>query len=220
MPWRRMPPQIARPSAQPIAISTRDKRDQRQAHVEDRIMIERDRQQHRRQDADRDPDHAHRQQRQHPFIGPQRRHEQLAEIARPHLFEKRDRQAELAAEQQIPQHHGGEQYAEGLRDIAGVLGQELAHEPPDQHLQGRPVQQLQRARPRTAQDVQIAQQHRPDAGRRKACLAEPVHRAMFASSIHRGVRFKLRGRRLPAGRRGPLCDAADRACCGSRCPGE
>ena len=80
-------------------------------------MIERYRQQRRRQDAEQDADHAHRQERQDPLIGPQRGDKEMAEIARPHLLEKRHRQAELATEQHIPQHDRGEQYPESAEDV-------------------------------------------------------------------------------------------------------
>ena len=44
---------------------------------------------------------------------PQRRHHQVAEVARVHFLEERNRETELAAEQNIPQQHRADEDAAG-----------------------------------------------------------------------------------------------------------
>jgi len=64
-------------------------RDQRQAKAENRVMVKRNCEERRRHDADGDTHEAHENERDHPFVRPQRRREEMAQIARPHLLEKR-----------------------------------------------------------------------------------------------------------------------------------
>ena len=128
---------------------------------------ERDRQQRHRHHADREPHQAHDHQRGDELDRPQRRHHQVAEIARPHLLEERDREAELAAKQDVPQQHRADEGAAGAREEAGVLRRLQLQEAPHQHLHGRPVDEVEEARPRRAQQVPIAQHHGGDAARRK-----------------------------------------------------
>src|SRR4030095_1006069 len=61
-----------------------------------------------------EPDQAHDHQRQQELERRQRAHHQVAEIARPHLLEKRHREAELATEQDVPQDDRADQRAAGL----------------------------------------------------------------------------------------------------------
>ena len=110
--------------------------------------------------------------------GAQRRDHQVAEVARVHLFEERDREAELPAEQDVPQQHGADQHAARLREQARLLRQIGLQEAPHQHLHGRPVDQLGQARPRRAQQIPIAQHHRGDAARRERRMR--ARRALIA----------------------------------------
>ena len=114
-------------------------------------------------------------------VGAQRRDQQVAEIARIHLLEERNREAELSAKQDVPQHHGADQHAAGAGIEARLLGEIGLQETPHQHLHGRPVDQLDQARERRAQQVPIAQHHRGDAARGETRSAARVHRAASRS---------------------------------------
>jgi hypothetical protein len=92
-----------------------------------------------------------------------RAHHQVAEIARPHLLEKRNREAELAAEQDVPQDYRADQRAAGTRKEAVVLRNVALQKAPGDDLQRRPVDQLQKPRPRRHQEIPVAQHHRLDA---------------------------------------------------------
>src|SRR6201996_9079402 len=92
----------------------------------------------------------------------------MAEITCPHLLEERHRDAELSAEQNVPQQHRRDQYAESARDPRRVRAQELAHEAPKHHLDGRPVDELEGAWPGAAQQINVAEQHGVDPARREA----------------------------------------------------
>ena len=83
-------------------------------------------------------------------VGAQRRDQQVAEVARVHLLEERDREAELSAEQDVPQQHGADEDAAGLREEARLLGDVGLQEAPHQHLHRRPVDQLDQPRRRTS----------------------------------------------------------------------
>ena len=56
-------------------------------------------------------DQAHGDQRGDQLARPQRAHHQVAEVARPDLLEERDREAELAAHQDVPQQHRADEQA-------------------------------------------------------------------------------------------------------------
>ncbi len=157
-----------KPDAPAHADQEREEGDERQAEREQRIVIKRDREQHRRDDTDQDAHHAHGDERDDPFVGPQRADEELAQIARPQFLEKRHRNAELAPDEHVPQEHGAQEHAAGARDIGAVAHQEPARETPQDHLHHRPVDEVQGARPRGRQEIDIAQQHRCDPRRREA----------------------------------------------------
>ena len=94
---------------------------EREAEAAEIEAEERDRQQRHRHHADREPDDAHDHQRGDELDRPQRAHHQVAHVARPHLLQERDREAELAAEQDVPQQHRADEGAAGLREEAGIL---------------------------------------------------------------------------------------------------
>ncbi len=145
--------------------------DQRQPDAVKIEMEQEYRQQRHRNDADREPDQAHHHQRDQKLDRLERAHHQVAEIARPHLFEKRDRKAELAAKQDVPQDHCADQGAAGAREKPGILGDVGLQKAPGDDLQCRPIEQFQQARPRRQQKIPVAQDHRVDAMRRDP----PVH---------------------------------------------
>ena len=74
------------------------------------------REQRHRDHADRKPHDAHDHQRGDELDRPQRRHHEVAEIARVHLLQERNREAELAAEQDVPQQHRADEHAAGARE--------------------------------------------------------------------------------------------------------
>ena len=57
---------------------------------------------------------------------PERRHHQVAEIARPHLFQERDREADLAAKENVPEQHRADEGAAGLREHARLARRDRA----------------------------------------------------------------------------------------------
>ena len=151
-----------------------EERDQRQPDREEIEIEEEQRQQRHRDDADREPDQAHDHQRDQEFDRLQRAHHQVAEIARPHLLEKRDRKAELAAEQDVPQDHRADQRAAGARKEPGVLRDVALQKAPGDDLQRRPIDQLQQPRPGRHQEIPVAQHHRLDAMRRNAAMRRAI----------------------------------------------
>ena len=96
---------------------------------------------------------------------PQRAHHQIADIARPHFLEKRDRKSKLAAEQDVPQQHRADKGAAGAREEAGIVGDVILQEAPGHHLHRRPIDEVEQPRPRRAQQIPVAQHHRADAPR-------------------------------------------------------
>ena len=114
-PFRSTSPETKIPTAQLVSIRFDEERRQREAERPQVEAEERDREQRHRHHADREADDAHHHQRRDEFGGPQRRDHQVAEVARPHLLEKRDREPELAAEQDVPQHHRADQHTAGTR---------------------------------------------------------------------------------------------------------
>ena len=148
------------------------------------------------------PDDAHDHQRGDELGRPQRAHHQVAEVARVHLLEERDREAELAAEQDVPQHHRADEGAGGAREEAGVLRHVDLQEAPHQHLHRRPVDQVEHARPgRAAADTSgAAPSRRRGAARTRhvaggldalicaASRASPVPRAMSRNTSSRLLR--------------------------------
>ena len=146
------------------------------------------------------PDDALDHQRRDELGRAQRAHHQVAEVAGVHLLEERDREAELAAEQDVPQHHRADEGAGGLREEAGVLRDVELQEAPHQHLHRRPVDQVEHARPGRAEQIPVAQHHRADAARRErdmggrlhahcaASRASPVPRAMSRNTSSRLLR--------------------------------
>ena len=156
-----------------------EKRDQRQS---DAVEIEAEQeycQQRHWNDSDREPDQAHDHQRDQKLDRLQRAHHQVAEIARPHLFEKRNRKSELAAKQDVPENHRSNKGAAGTREEPGILRDVSLQKPPGDDLQRRPVQQFQEPRPRRQKQVPVAQDHGADPVRRDIeMLGERPHGAV------------------------------------------
>jgi two-component system cell cycle sensor histidine kinase PleC len=135
---------------------------QGQAHPEDREVIERDRQHHGRQHADQRTDQRHDEERDDMLGRRQRAAIEIGEIPGPELFQERKREAELAAEQYVPQHHARQQHAERTREKRAVLIQEGREEAPDDHLHGRPIGHLDQARPGAPEHIEMPEAHRAD----------------------------------------------------------
>src|SRR4030095_5901346 len=72
--------------------------------AEDEIGGERD-----RDHAHRETDHAPKTERGDEFERPQRADEEIAEIARPHLFDEGRREADLGTEQNVPEQNRADQ---------------------------------------------------------------------------------------------------------------
>ena len=155
------------PTAQLVRIEIQKERRQREAEAVDVEPEERDREKRHRHHADREPDDAHDHQRADEFDRAQRADHQVAEIARPHLFQKRDREAELAAKQDVPHQHGADEHAARAREEPRILRDVELQKSPHQQLHRRPVDQLQQPRSRTsaADTDSAAPSPRPDAER-------------------------------------------------------
>ena len=152
--------------------------DQRKSDAVEIEVEEDHRQQRHWNDADREPDQAHDHQRDQKLDRLQRAHHQVAEIARPHLLEKRDGKAELSAKQDVPQDHRADQRAAGAREKPGILRDVSLQKSPGDDLQRRPIQQFQEPRPRRHQQIPVAQDHRVDPVRRDTPdQDEPAHGA-------------------------------------------
>src|SRR3984893_12564621 len=116
---------------------------------------------------DREPNEAHDHQRDDELHGAQRSDHHVAQIARPHFLQERNGEAELAAKQDIPHEHGGDEDSARPREESGILRKVELQESPHEQLNGRPVDQFQEARPGRAQEIEIAQDHRRDTMRRQ-----------------------------------------------------
>ncbi len=133
-----------------------------------------------REDCDRhQPDQhahdAHHHQRRDQLRGPERRHHQVAEVARPHLFQERDGEADLPAEKDVPEEHRADEGAARLRRHGCAIHQVELQEPPHHHLHRRPVDQVDDARPGIAEQVPVAQHHRADAAKRYGVIGGVAH---------------------------------------------
>ena len=142
---------------------------------------EHDREQRDRDRTDRQPDDAHGHQRDDEFGRPQRAHHQVAHVAGVQLFEERDRKAKLPPEQDVPQDHGGNEGARGLRKEIGMLRDVELKEAPHQHLHHRPVHQIEDARPGRFDHVPVPQHDRADAPRRECDVFGRLHAHCAAS---------------------------------------
>lgn len=80
----------------------------------------------------------------------------MSEVARPHLFKKRNRIPHLAAEQNIPKQHRGNEHTTGFGHPGGIGQQMLCDEAPKDKLEHWPVYELQHPRPRPNEKVHIA----------------------------------------------------------------
>ena len=120
-------------------------------------------------DADQDAHQADQEVGDHQLAGPQGADEQVAEVAGVHLLEEAHGDAELAAKQRVPEEDRGQEHAGRLRHPARLADQELGDEAPQDHLHGRPIDQVQQARPGAEQQIGVPVEHRPDAaqGRRE-----------------------------------------------------
>ena len=140
-----------------------------------------DRQNRHGNHADDKAHEAHRHQRHQEFAGAQRAHQQIGEIARPHLLKEREGEALLRAQQNVPQQHRADQRAgqlAGETPRAAGGGKIALEKAPGQHLHHRPIGHLDETRPGRAQQIGVAQHHRADAGEGKtahetAPLARP-----------------------------------------------
>ena len=159
--------------------------------------------------------------------GRKRARQQIAEIARPHLLDEGGGKTDLGAEQNVPEQNAADQHAGTLRDRACRAGKIFLQEAPSQHLQERPVDQLDEPDARASQQIGIAQHKRADAARRsEQSRLRQQHRLRAAMSWRRhpsaGLLLKhLLARALIAnvvfGRgRAPRRETPPRACRGHR----
>ena len=113
-PFRSTSPDTKMPTAQPVSIRLAKNAASAKPSAHRLKPKKADRQQRDRHHADRKADDAHDHQGGDELGGAQRRDQQVAEIARIHLLEERDRESELSAEQDVPQQHRADQDAAGL----------------------------------------------------------------------------------------------------------
>ena len=116
-PRRRTRPAMIRPIAQPNSMSTAKKGIIAQPRRADqREVVDRHGQEGGAADADQHAHQADQEDGEHQLDGPQGADEQVAEMAGVHLLEEAHRDAELAAEQRVPEEDGGQEHAGGLGD--------------------------------------------------------------------------------------------------------
>ena len=209
-PLRMTRPDTKMPTAQLVRIRLAKKAASARPMPIEVEAEEADREQRHRHHADGEPHDAHHHQRDHELDRPERADHEIGEIARPHLLEKRHREAELAAEQDVPQQHGADEGAAGAGEEPGILADIELQEAPHHHLHRRPVDELQEPRPRRAQQVPVARDHRADAP-----AGDAVVRAQSAGSLigppPRSGRAPRR-ERPPPGSAGRSARAARPAC--------
>ena len=140
---------------------------QRQAEAVEIEAEERDCQKRHRHHADGKANEAHDHERADEFERPQRADHEIAEIARPHLLEKRHREAELTAKQNVPHQHRGDEHAAGAGKESGILRDVELQKSPHEQLHRRPIDELEQPGPGRAQEIDIAQHHRAHPVRRQ-----------------------------------------------------
>ena len=123
----------------------------------------------------------------------QRRRQQMPEIARIDFLEEGNGEADLAAEEHVPQHDAGEQDPGGLREEARLLDQEGLDETPEDHLHHRPVAEIEKARPRSCDQIPMPQHDGADAPRRRIASI-----AVMSRVLARAAGAPRRERRPPA----------------------
>ena len=117
----------------------------------------------------------------------QRRDEQVAEVPRVQLLDERERDAELAAEEHIPQEHRADEEARRVLEEV-VRGREIQrHEGPDDHRHRRVVHHRDDARPRLEYQVRVPAEDRAHAAQRRHCARRPVSRRRPSSSERRDL---------------------------------
>ena len=127
-----------------------------------------------------------------PFVGPQRAHEEMARdcaTTSPRGTRSTGRAGRGTARPTASPRRAARRRPARHRCC---WREELAHEAPDQHLQGRPVDQLERARPRAAQEIEIAQHHRPRPAPARTRLADTPHAPARQSGSARAPRAMSR----------------------------
>ena len=134
-----------------------------QVEAEEEIGGDRD-----RDHADGKPQHAPHAQGGDELEGSKRAREQIAEIARPHLLDEGGGEADLGAEQNVPQQHRADQHAGGLRERARGAGEIFLEKAPGEHLEEGPVDQLEQPDAGTPQQIHVAEHQRADAAERSA----------------------------------------------------
>src|SRR5262245_6176291 len=94
----------------------------------------------------------------------------MTEIARIDLLEEGDREADLSAKQHVPQHDGAEQHTTGLGKERRLTHQEGLDESPQDHLHHRPIAEIEKPRPRTGNQIPMAQDHGANAMQGFRCV--------------------------------------------------
>src|SRR4029077_17607040 len=122
-----------------------EKRRERQTKRPEIEAEERNRKQRNGNHRDQQAHAAHHHQREQEFGGPQRRHHDVAEVARVHFLEKQNEKTDLAAKKKITREHRADEDAAGLREKSGILRNVDLQDPPHQHLHRRPVNQVEDA---------------------------------------------------------------------------
>ena len=86
---------------------------------------------------------------------------------RDHISSRNEmREADLAAEEDVPEQHRADEGAAGLARACPIARRQIElQEAPHQHLHRRPVDEVDDARPGIAQQIPVAQHHRADAAR-------------------------------------------------------
>src|SRR5262245_27214035 len=90
----------------------------------------------------------------------------MPEIARVNFLEERDSQPDLAAEQHVPEHHRAQKDAARLGEEIRLVHQERLDEAPQDHLDDRPIAEIEKARPGAGDQIPVPQHDCADAPRR------------------------------------------------------
>src|SRR5215831_15267981 len=106
----------------------------------------------------------------------------MTEIAGIDFLEERDRKPDLAAEQHVPEHHAAQEDAAGLGEVARLTGEESLDESPQDHLHHWPIGKIEEARPRSSDQVPMAQDHGANASRR-ALVGDHVRASSFRAPL-------------------------------------
>src|SRR5437667_3866448 len=147
----------------PADDEVHEKSDQRKSQRKNRIVKEQPGEDARPPDADQGAHHAHGELAGDQLPGAQRAHEEIAEIARVHLLEEGQRDAELPAKKDVPEQDRPDEKPWGVGEEVARRSQIHSDEAPHDHSHRGVVRHGHEARPRLEHEISVTLDQRHDS---------------------------------------------------------